>query len=137
LGLAIKAPFIFKIVVDRNRLMQYIVLVMKKKIKKIKKNLKWYTFRQNNSGGSFRVDVYVSIYVFIQATSEAEANKFAETVGLYFDGMESGWDCECCGDRWSRADATDGYDKPTKYGEVVDPDVKNDEYRFYSYSYFA
>jgi hypothetical protein len=67
-------------------------------------NLRWYEFRQNNSGGSFVMDDEVSIHVFIQAESADAANQKAEKVGIYFDGCEDGSDCSCCGDRWYRAD---------------------------------
>ena len=29
--------------------------------------------------------------------------RLAEDIGLYFDGVEQGMDCSCCGDRWYRA----------------------------------
>lgn len=63
-------------------------------------NLFWFEYRQNNSGGSFAVNNDVSNYVYIQAESTEAANAKAEEVGIYFDGCEKGWDCDCCGDRW-------------------------------------
>ena len=43
----------------------------------------FYTYRQNNSYGVF--------------------DEKAENIGLYFDGVEKGRDCPCCGDRWHKA----------------------------------
>lgn len=67
-------------------------------------NLHWYDFDQNNSGGVFEQNDDVSLHVFIQAESADAANQKAEDIGIYFDGCEKGWDCDCCGDRWYRAD---------------------------------
>lgn len=39
----------------------------------------------------------------IEAHDTIHANARAEEIGLYFDGIEKGWDCECCGDRCYRA----------------------------------
>lgn len=64
---------------------------------------KWYEYSQNNSGGSFQIDDSVSVNVLIQATSAKEANNIAEDIGIYFDGISKGYDCSCCGDRWSEA----------------------------------
>ncbi len=65
---------------------------------------KFYLFDQNNSGGRFIVDDEKGIgeYVFIEATSIKDAVNRAEDIGIYFDGCGEGYDCECCGDRWSR-----------------------------------
>lgn len=62
----------------------------------------FYTFNQNNSGGGFDFDAKrgISRYVIISADSTEDAIKRAEKIGLYFNGVESGDDCECCGDRW-------------------------------------
>lgn len=63
---------------------------------------KFYTFRQNNSGGGFVYDPDegIGLYVIIEADDEDHAIRRAEEIGLYFDGVESRGDCECCGDRW-------------------------------------
>lgn len=73
---------------------------------------KFYTYDQNNSGGSFDVDDNVSEYVIIEAKSADHANKIAEDIGIYFDGCSTGDDCSCCGDRWYRAYDDDGKDEP-------------------------
>jgi len=77
----------------------------------------WYTFNQNNSGGSFDYDKDRGIthFVVIEADSAAEANDRAERIGLYFDG--SG-DCPCCGNRWSDQWNDDkGTENPEIYGD--------------------
>jgi hypothetical protein len=82
--------------------------------------LKWFTFRQNNSGGRFTVDDDVDVNVIIQANDAAEANELAQRVGIYFNGVNDGIDCECCGDRWSTMwDNDRGTDEPEIYGERV------------------
>ena len=60
----------------------------------------FYEFRQNNSGGSFDTDMPRCLW--IEASSEEEACAIAEEHGVYFDGIDKGIDCECCGDRWYR-----------------------------------
>ena len=61
---------------------------------------KYYHFRQNNSGGSFVINDRVAHHMVIQAYSAEDANSRALGLGIYFDGCETGEDCECCGDRW-------------------------------------
>lgn len=64
---------------------------------------KFYRFRQNNSGGSFDVDDErgIGVYVWVEACDIVHARSRAEGIGIYFDGVADGVDCECCGDRWS------------------------------------
>jgi hypothetical protein len=62
----------------------------------------WYRFRQNNSGGSFVINDKVAVEVFIDAEDYIEANYKATRLGIYFNGCETGYDCPCCGDRWSQ-----------------------------------
>jgi hypothetical protein len=81
--------------------------------------VKFFTYQQNNSGGTFVVDANVAHTVFVQAPNAEKANALAATVGVYFDGCDVGIGCECCGDRWSRADDEDGHDVPTIHGEDV------------------
>lgn len=65
--------------------------------------LKWYEYRQNNSGGAFILEATSGIgqYVWVQARNAKDADSRAQEIGLYFYGCESGQDCDCCGDRWS------------------------------------
>lgn len=69
----------------------------------------FYRFNQNNSGGSFVEDEDLTHTVFIEAGSAKEANARAENFGIYFDGCNSGIDCDCCGDRWYEAGEGDYY----------------------------
>ena len=64
----------------------------------------YYVYRQNNSGGAYDVDLDMglNINVIVEADSIGEANVKAREIGIYFDGVANGTDCECCGDRWSR-----------------------------------
>lgn len=80
---------------------------------------KFYEFSQNNTGGSFIFDEKKGIcsHVVIEAKNANEANERAKEIGLYFDGVDKGEDCECCGDRWYEADESDGYETPTIYGD--------------------
>lgn len=65
----------------------------------------WFHFHQNNSGGRYRNDHARGIGhdVWIEGRDVDDANRRAEGIGLYFDGCDTGQDCSCCGDRWSRA----------------------------------
>lgn len=83
----------------------------------------FYTYRQNNSGGSFvyDADLGIAIAVIVEADDLPEASAKAEDIGLYFDGCETGRDCDCCGDRWSEP-WDDGTETPSLYGrDVTDP----------------
>ena len=60
----------------------------------------FYELSQNNTGGLFDVDDKVCHRLFIEADSEDSAKDIAESLGCYWDGVDSGIDCECCGDRW-------------------------------------
>ena len=64
----------------------------------------WYEFTQNNSGGSFVVDDKVCHRIYIEAEDFREAVIIAESLGCYWNGVEKGIDCPCCGDRWSKWD---------------------------------
>lgn len=59
-----------------------------------------YKFDQNNSGGSFVVDDVLTHRVIIEALTEKDAISKAEDLGIYFNGVDEGIDCPCCGDRW-------------------------------------
>lgn len=71
----------------------------------------YYKFRQNNSGGRFNIDESLGIGpdVWIEADSPDEANEYAQTIGIYFNGVEKWMDCDCCGDRWYKVEDFDGY----------------------------
>lgn len=81
----------------------------------------FYTYNQNNSGGSFIINDDVTIAVIIEADSANEANNKAEEVGIYFDGCgNDGPDCPCCGDRWYRAYGDEGDEQPSIYGTPIE-----------------
>lgn len=80
-------------------------MFMQKIIEKIKNTTvvpenKFYLYHQNNSGGDFLVNISVDISVIIEANNIYSANKIAKKHGIYFNGVERGIDCPCCGDRW-------------------------------------
>ena len=82
--------------------------------------MKYFTYHQNNSGGSFDYDdkIGITTNVIIEAKSADEANQIAEKIGIYWNGMEDGSDCECCGDRW-HPQSGKGDDVPSVYGMPV------------------
>lgn len=94
----------------------------------VTKDFLWFEYHQNNSGGSFHTDEDVSIYVLIQAEGREDANRKAEEVGIYFDGVSNGLDCDCCGDRWCEPwDELEKFsvyswsgDSPKTYDNVLD-----------------
>jgi hypothetical protein len=81
----------------------------------------FYTFNQNNSGGSFDHDPNAGIgyCVCVEAANETDANQRAEQIGLYFNGCDSGMDCDCCGDRWYEQWREEGDETPTLYGKPL------------------
>lgn len=83
---------------------------------------KWWTFDQNNTGGSFDHDESAGIgyKVWIEAHSADEASARAQDIGIYFDGCRDGTDCPCCGDRWYEPWG-DGDISPKFYGDAVRP----------------
>lgn len=80
----------------------------------------FYTYSQNNSGGSFVVTDNLANYVIIEAADPKEADYKLTRLGGYFDGCAKGNDCECCGDRWYPQDTpwsdNEGYSEPSYYG---------------------
>ena len=78
----------------------------------------FFTYRQNNSGGTF-LEVEengIGIFVIIEAKNAKKANKRAKSIGLYFNGVDQGLDCSCCGDRWLNASDDEGTEHPEIYG---------------------
>jgi len=75
----------------------------------------WYHFHQNNSGGSF----IGPESIYIEAESSHGANFIAGAHGIYFDGLDAGIDCDCCGDRWSRVQDWEGAPVPSRYGKPI------------------
>lgn len=59
---------------------------------------KFYLFEQSNSYGVYQPP---AVYVLIEAVSARNAEYIAaDQLGLYFNGVDEGIDCPCCGDRW-------------------------------------
>lgn len=77
--------------------------------------LQWFEFNQNNSGGHFVVDDKGCHRVWIQAPSQEDAVEQAKSLGMYFNGVEAGFDCRCCGDRWN--EPWRATELPVDYGE--------------------
>lgn len=63
--------------------------------------MNWYEFYQNNSGGKFIINDNLCRLLYIEAENYPEAKKKAEDLGCYWDGVQKGIDCPCCGDRWN------------------------------------
>jgi hypothetical protein len=90
----------------------------------------FFTFIQNNTGGRFHHDRHRGIahIVIIEARSRADALSKADELGIYFNGVEDGMDCQCCGDRWYSSS-----DRPTNYPHVYSKpvtDLPNDDMFF-------
>ncbi len=79
----------------------------------------FFTYDQNNSGGGFDFDEHGGIthFVIIEADNVKEATEKAESIGIYFNGCDSGIDCDCCGDRWYEPWKKDGTEHPEVYGQ--------------------
>ena len=80
--------------------------------------MKFYVFDQNNSGGYW--DKILGFKVIIEAENPRQANKLAEVMGIYFNGVENGEDCECCGDRWHEVDEYDAIEPENLAKELED-----------------
>lgn len=106
----------------------------------------FFQYHQNNSGGSFIVNDEVTYDVIIEAASAAEADSKAETIGIYFDGVDKSIDCDCCGDRWYSQHGWMGADRgdevPSHYGTPLEEALaekpfidwaSSEEYNFYVY----
>jgi hypothetical protein len=85
----------------------------------------FYSFGQNNSGGSFQSDKNgLTHWVIIEADCADEANSKAEDLGIYFNGCDNDRDCSCCGDRWYPVSKGDGTKKPEVYGKSPTVHIK-------------
>ena len=61
-------------------------------------NSRVYVYRQSNSGGQYMDPAQ---FIIVEAENEPAALDKAQKAGLYLDGVATGADCPCCGDRWS------------------------------------
>lgn len=75
--------------------------------------MEFYEFTQNNSGGSVDSSGQLCHRLFIEADGERKATKKAKDLGVYFNGINKGTDCGCCGDRWT---APDKIEIPYRFG---------------------
>lgn len=82
----------------------------------------FFTYHQNNSGGSFVFDEQrgIGCYVIVEAEDYKQANRIAEDIGLYFNGCENDIDCDCCGDRWYEQYTGKGDEVPSIYGIPIE-----------------
>jgi hypothetical protein len=82
-------------------------------------HLRYYTFYQNNSGGVWINNNTMTHIMIVQAEDHEHANALAQALGIYFDGVFEGLDCECCGDRWSPQWSKDeGTEEPMIWGQA-------------------
>ena len=91
---------------------------MKKYLPAVIPTLKYWTWRQNNTGGSFVRNAEVAELVIVEAITPGEAEEKAASVGIYYNGCDDGMDCPCCGDRWYPADE-EGTEVPEYYGTPI------------------
>jgi hypothetical protein len=86
----------------------------------------FFHYSQNNSGGSFDHSKAngIGYAVIIEASNADEANERAENIGLYFNGCDTGLDCDCCGDRWYPAYG-EGDPVPMIYGQTIEEASKS------------
>jgi hypothetical protein len=84
----------------------------------------FHDFNQNNSGGGFDFDKRSGIthHVIIEGRDIEQIIERAENIGIYFNGCETGQDCECCGDRWCKPWSSECREVPTVYGQEVGAD---------------
>jgi hypothetical protein len=73
----------------------------------------FYSYVQNNSGGNF---IGKHRLIIIEASTAEEANNKALLTDIYFDGVDDGIDCDCCGDRWYRCGQSEGDKVPSLHG---------------------
>jgi hypothetical protein len=95
----------------------------------------FYSYIQNNSGGSFTGPASA---VIIEATSADEANEIVQRHGVYFDD-EYKIDCSCCGPRWTPVGffREEGDETPVLYGGISIYDYLNGEYSFLEIVYWS
>jgi len=77
----------------------------------------YFEYRQKNSGGYYYGPAKI---VIIEAHDGAHADTIAvDTFDIYFDGLETGMDCDCCGARWYSARGDEGDPVPSHYGKPI------------------
>lgn len=78
----------------------------------------FYDFQQNNSGGRWIYNDLLAVHTIVEADTSEQAERFAEEIGIYFNGVRAGIDCPCCGNRWSTV-WDDPDDEPLVYDVPV------------------
>lgn len=109
----------------------------KRQPKKQKKSF-FYHYSQKNSFGTFdeNTEKGIGTDVIIEAHSAQDANKRAKKIGIYFDGVDKGIDCPCCGDRWYKAYAdNEGAISHTINGKALD-EIESGDYRKEAYIHY-
>jgi hypothetical protein len=88
----------------------------------------FYEIYQNNSEGFFLTNM--PRFLWVEASSVEEACAIAEEHGVYFDGIDKGIDCPCCGDRWYRPNSPMNREEvEEKLAKLTGPDaLKWDEW---------
>lgn len=95
----------------------------------------FFEFNQNNSFGRFDVDDKVCNKLIIEAKNEEEAIMIAEDLGCYWNGVDEGIDCPCCGDRWYK-DCIEITDKTLgHYTARIYDDMSSDAKNRWDYKY--
>ena len=89
--------------------------------------MRYYNYRQNNSGGYFAAPA-VNVIVPAENAEEANAKVLAADIGVYFGG--SG-DCPCCGDRWYEL-SDDEYDLEWKTSLTLEAAIEAADTEFSS-----
>lgn len=95
--------------------------------------IKWYSYSQNNSGGSFIENENICEWMLIEANTADEANQIMTDI---VDSNDA-WDyCPCCGERWDiNMDESDGHDVPSIWEEPIS-EVLADSFRSRAILYY-
>ncbi len=72
----------------------------------------FYAFYQNSSFGLYYLDSVFAPVMIVESDSVDDANARAIDIGIYFDDVNTGKDCPCCGDRWKMVDQDDATPRP-------------------------
>lgn len=76
----------------------------------------FFTYKQNNTFGEWVTNNKLTHFVIIEADNARKANKKAQKLGIYFDGVDDAIDCPCCGNRWDRCNGDSATEEPEIYG---------------------
>lgn len=105
-------------------------------VKRTVEDSKFYTFRQNNSGGFFVADDKTGVGTFI-IIEAMDINQAVEHFSAIEGKQEHNW-CHCCGERWSPElmDEDDAEEKPSLYGRYVFDDGHNMWTRMHAFIHY-